>query len=95
MKRKITYEFITVVLVALLLIILGGFFIAKNNMNNLTELNLNNYMEMVVIDYQTDQDASRVVSKYEDLSGYLRITFMAPDGEVIVDSLAEDLENHL
>ena len=95
MKRKITYEFIAVVLVALLLIILGGFFIAKNDMNNLTEMNLNNYLEMVVIDYQTDQDASRVVSKYEDLSGYLRITFMAPNGEVIVDSLAEDLENHL
>lgn len=94
MKRKITLEFLSVVLISILIFIIGGYFIAKNNINNVTELNLEHYLQMVVIDYETDENAQRVVDKYQELDNYLRITFIAPDGEVIVDSLAENLENH-
>lgn len=94
MKRKITLEFLLVVLISILIFIIGGYFIAKNNINNVTELNLEHYLQMVVIDYETDENAQRVVDKYRELDNYLRITFVAPDGEVIVDSLAENLENH-
>ncbi|MBN2877033.1 MAG: GHKL domain-containing protein [Bacilli bacterium] len=95
MKRKITLEFMSIVLLSILVFIIGGFFIAKSNINDVTELNLNYYLNMIVLEYNIDNDASRVVQKYEDMEDYLRITFMAPDGEVIVDSLAENLENHL
>lgn len=94
MKRKITLEFLSAVLISILIFIIGGYFIAKSNINNVTELNLEHYLQMVVIDYGTDENAQRVVDKYRELDNYLRITFVAPDGEVIVDSLAENLENH-
>ncbi len=95
MKRKITLEFLSVVFFSIIAFMIGGYFFAKSNINNITELNLNNFLEMVVIDYELDKDANRVVDKYQDLDNYLRITFMAPDGTVIADSLAENLENHL
>jgi len=95
MKRKITWEFLGVVLLSVILFVLGAFLIAKKNMNDITELNLKQYLEIVLIDYQEQDDPVVVVEKYEDLSDYLRITFMAPNGDVIVDSIAEELENHL
>ncbi len=95
MKRKISLEFMAVVLFSILVFIIGGFFIAKSNMNSVTELNLEYYLEIIILEYDIDQDATRVVQKYEDMEDYIRITFMASNGDVIVDSLAEDLENHL
>lgn len=95
MKRKITFEFVSVVLIALLVFIVGAFFIAKKNMNNITELNLNKYLDIVVVEYEVDGNAVAVVDKYAELNDYLRITFMAPNGDVIVDSLAQITENHL
>lgn len=95
MKSKIKWEILLVVLGSLFVFTMGAFFIAKQNMNSITELNLRNYLQIVVEEYDSDQDATRVVNKYEDINGYLRITFMAPDGEVIIDTLAENLENHL
>ena len=95
MKRKITYEFVAVVLFTILAFIVGGFFIAKNNMNDITELNLNNYLEMVIIDYEDGTSAVDIVNKFEPVEDYLRITFMDPSGYVYADSLADELENHL
>ncbi len=95
MKRRITIEFISVVLTAILIFIIGGFFIVKGNMNDLTELNLQNYVQMIIIEYETEANAEAIVDKYDRVEDYLRITFMAPNGNVIADSRAEDLENHL
>jgi len=78
-----------------MILIVGGFLIVKNNMNDITELNLNNYLEIIVIEYEVDGNPTRIVDKYDDLEDYLRITFMESNGEVIVDSLADVLENHL
>lgn len=95
MRRKITYEFVLVVIIALLAFIVGGFFIAKNNMNEITKHNLNKYLEIVIIEYEENPTPLTIVNKYESVEDYLRITFMSPNGDVIADSLAENLENHL
>jgi len=42
MKRKITREFLSVILLSIMILIVGGLLIVKNNMNDITELNLNN-----------------------------------------------------
>jgi two-component system phosphate regulon sensor histidine kinase PhoR len=95
MRRKITYEFVLVVIIALLAFIVGGFFIAKNNMNEITKHNLNKYLEIVIIEYEENPTPLTIVNKYESVEDYLRITFMSPNGDVIADSLAENLENHI
>ncbi|MBI9009246.1 MAG: hypothetical protein JEZ05_04370 [Tenericutes bacterium] len=94
MKRKITLEFISATLIAILLFVIGAYLIARNNINDITELNLRNYIEILTIEYETDPDVNRIVDKYESIESYIRITFISSDGTVIVDSLAENLENH-
>lgn len=95
MKKKLTSEFIAVVVVTILTFIIGGFFIAKSNYNDITELNLNTYLEMIIIEYEDGATSTEIVEKYDTIKDYLRITFMDPTGYVYADSSAEELENHL
>lgn len=94
MKRKITLEFILVVLIAIIIFIIGGYLITKSNMNSITELNLNQYLDIMVIEYEENPSPENIVEKYESIEDYIRITFIESDGLVVADSLAENLENH-
>lgn len=95
MKRKIRIEFISVIIFALLALSIGGFFIVKNNLKDITALNLNTYLEITEIEYNSNPNPEDIVEKYEDIEDYLRITIMDSYGVIIADSLAENLENHL
>ncbi len=94
MKRKITLEFIATILMTIILFVVGGLLIVKSNISDVTELNLDTYLNMIKIEYEEDQDVYRIVDKYEDVEDYLRITFISSDGTVLIDSLAEALDNH-
>lgn len=94
MKRKISFEFLSVIIITIIVLIVGGYLIVRNNFNDVTELNLRNYLEVIAIEYEEDADMIGIVDKYEEIEDYLRITFIHSDGTVLVDSLADNLENH-
>lgn len=94
MRRKISFEFIILILTALVAFTIGATFFARSSINNVTELNLEKYLEIIKIDYDS-LTPNEVIDKYSDLNNYLRITFIDDQGEVTADSLAEDLDNHL
>ncbi|MGE4379151.1 MAG: hypothetical protein AB7E16_04495, partial [Candidatus Izemoplasmatales bacterium] len=94
MRRKISFEFIILILTALVAFTIGATFFARSSINSVTELNLEKYLEIVKIDYQSlDQD--KIIEKYQDLDNYLRITFIDSSGTVTQDTLADELNNHL
>ncbi len=95
MRRRISLQFGLVIAFALLAFVIGSTLIVQNNLNKVTELNLNQYLSMVSQDYSDGLSPYQIVSKYEDSSDYLRITFMDASGVVIIDSSATELENHL
>lgn len=95
MRRKITIEFILTISLSIILFVIGGYLITKSNINNVTELNLNKYLDIMKIEYEVDQDVERIVDKYQEVEDFLRITFISSDGSVLKDSLAQNLENHL
>lgn len=95
MRKKISWQFLLLICLSLTLFLIGTFFIVKNNMNQLTEANLNYYLDMITIEYEEGNSPSEVVQKYESIKDYLRITVMDSAGIVLADSLAENLENHL
>ncbi|MBU0997551.1 MAG: hypothetical protein KKE16_05825 [Firmicutes bacterium] len=95
MRRRISLQFGLVLALALLVFIIGSTLIVQNNLNKVTELNLNQYLNMVTQDYVEGLTPNEIVAKYENTSDYLRITFMDFSGIVLVDSNATELENHL
>jgi len=97
MRRKISIRVALVIFAAFALFILFSTFIVQKNINEVSELNLNQYLSMITIDYNEGLTPVEIVDKYSDLSDYLRITFIAEDGTVIKDSLADatDMDNHL
>lgn len=95
MKRKIGLEFVLIVVLSIISFIIGSFFIVKSNLNDVTEYNLETYLEMIVSEYESNPDPENIVDKFEDVEDYLRITFIDSTGVVLSDSLAEDLENHI
>jgi len=94
MKRKISFEFIILIFSALVAFTIGATFFARSSINNVTELNLEKYLEIIKIDYE-ELTPTEIIDKYSDLDNYLRITFIDAQGEVTADSLVEDLDNHL
>ncbi len=94
MKRKISLEFLSIVVFTIVVLIIGGYLIARSNFKDVTELNLRNYLKVIAIEYEEDADVFGIIDQYEEIEDYLRITFIHSDGTVLVDSLAEDLENH-
>lgn len=94
MKRKISFQFIIIILVSLTIFIIGASLIAKNSLNNATKLNLEKYLTIVSKDYESLNE-TEIIEKYKEIDDYLRITFIASDGVVIADSIADNLDNHL
>jgi len=94
MKRKISFEFIILILGALVVFIIGATLFARNSINNVTKLNLEQYLEIIEIDYESGLTETEIVERYQGLKNYLRITFIDSEGTVLVDSLANDLDNH-
>ncbi|MFA7106241.1 MAG: ATP-binding protein, partial [Candidatus Izemoplasmatales bacterium] len=74
--------------------ILGATLFARNSMHKVTELNLNNCLEIVKVDYE-NLDETQIIDKYKVIDNYLRITFIDSQGDVIIDSLVDNLDNHL
>ena len=95
MKRKISFQFIILILSALVVFTIGATLFARNSINNVTELNLEKYVEVITIDYQEGLTETEIIAKYQSLKDYLRITFIDSEGIVLADSLANELENHL
>ncbi|MDD3129079.1 MAG: ATP-binding protein [Candidatus Izemoplasmatales bacterium] len=94
MKRKINWIFISIIFFSIGIFILGATLFARNSMHKVTELNLNNYLEIVKVDYE-NLDETQIIDKYKVIDNYLRITFIDSQGDVIIDSLVDNLDNHL
>ena len=94
MKRKISLEFITIILSAMIIFIIGATLIARSSLNNVTELNLQHYLDIIEIEVNDGNDYQTIIDKYQDLDDYLRITFIDSEGQVLSDSLASNLDNH-
>jgi two-component system phosphate regulon sensor histidine kinase PhoR len=94
MKRKISLQFVLLILISLIVFTIGAALIVKDTINKITELNLEKYLTII----ETDTDnltESEIIDKYSDLDNYLRITFIDSQGVVLEDSSSEDLDNHL
>ncbi|MDP2424989.1 MAG: ATP-binding protein [bacterium] len=94
MKRRISLQYSIIVLCALVAFIIGSSQLVRANLNKVTELNLRNYLQIVQTDYQRGTTNQLLINKYINVNSFLRITIIAPDGQVIIDSLAVELENH-
>jgi two-component system phosphate regulon sensor histidine kinase PhoR len=94
MKRKIGLEFIALIFVSLLIFTVGATLLVKSNNNKITELNLEKYLEIIKIETE-DLEANQIIDKYQNLDNYLRITFIDSSGNVVADTLADTLDNHL
>ncbi|MGD9910709.1 MAG: sensor histidine kinase [Candidatus Izemoplasmatales bacterium] len=95
MRRRLSFQFALVIILSILIFILGSSYLVQQNLNQVSELNLNQYLSMIQTDIDAGYTVDEIVLKYEDSNDYLRITFMDSTGVVLKDSLAEDLENHL
>lgn len=95
MKRKLSLRFALVIVLAIASIILGSTLITRQNLNDASAVHLNQYLSMVSADWTSGETPEDIVFKYSDTSSLLRITFMDASGVVIIDSLADQLENHL
>jgi two-component system phosphate regulon sensor histidine kinase PhoR len=95
MKRKISFEFIAIVLSAFLVFIIGATIIARNSLNRATELNLNQYLEIVKMDADGIESYETLIDDYDQVSNHLRITIIDSTGLVLADSEADELDNHL
>lgn len=69
-------------------------FIAKNSLNNATELNLNQYIDIIEKDAEV-MDYEDLITQYDDVSNHLRITIINPSGMVLIDSEDGTFDNHL
>ena len=94
MKRKISLQFVLLILTSLIIFTIGAALIVKDTINKITELNLEKYLTII----ETDTDnltESQIIEKYSELDSYLRITFIDSEGVVLADSSTENLDNHL
>jgi len=94
MRRRIGLEFALIIVISMAIFIIGATLIARNAINNVTELNLEHYLDIVEKDTTTHNYQS-IIDKYDDINDYLRITFIDETGVVLADSLADDFDNHL
>lgn len=95
MRRKISLEFILLILISLIIFSIGATLIVRSTVNGITKLNLEKYIEIVKYDSQS-LTPIEIIDKYQDLDDYLRITFIDGSGSVISDTLTEGpLDNHL
>lgn len=69
--------------------------LSRNNLNNLTERHLKNYLEVVSEQYVTYQEGTDLVSDFQTIEADIRITIIDPLGNVIADSAGNLTENHL
>ncbi|MDA3932019.1 MAG: ATP-binding protein [Tenericutes bacterium] len=94
MRRRISLEFVLIIVLSMAVFIIGATLIARNAINNVTELNLNQYLEIIEIE-TVNKNYQDIVDKYDSIDDYLRITFIDENGVVLADSLADELDNHL
>lgn len=95
MKRRISFQFVAVTILILIIFIVGATLIARRSLNDSTELNLRHYVDIVETDVEESRSYDDIIDKYKDLSSDIRITFIDEDGIVLADSSADDLDNHL
>ncbi len=95
MKKKIVLHYAAIVLFSLILFILGAVFLVQSNLQNVTELNLRNYLELVDAAYTRTSDEAAVIDEYAGIEDYLRITFIDVEGNVTADSIVVPEDNHL
>jgi two-component system phosphate regulon sensor histidine kinase PhoR len=95
MKRRISFQFVAVTILILVIFIVGATLIARRSLNDSTELNLRHYVDIVETDVEESRSYDDIIDKYKDLSSDIRITFIDEDGIVLADSSADDLDNHL
>lgn len=80
---------------AVVLFIILAAFLSRNNLNNLTERHLRNYLEVVSNQYSSYQEGAELVSSYQDIETDIRITIIDPVGNVIADTAGSMSDNHL
>lgn len=95
MKRRLNFEFILMITISLVIFIVGATLIAKSNINNVTKLNLQQYLEVVKTDYNSGLSGSQIIDKYQNIEGYLQITFIESDGAIIADSTSGTINNQI
>jgi len=95
MRRKISLQYLFIIVLSLVAFIVGSAFVVRSNLQNVTELNLTNYLKIVAADYESGLDSASIIEKYTDVDQYLRITLVDENGNVLADSLSDTTENHL
>jgi two-component system phosphate regulon sensor histidine kinase PhoR len=75
--------------------VVGSTFVVRSNLQDVTELNLTNYLQIVASDYESGHDSASIIEKYAAIDQYLRITLIDENGNVLADSLSNTTENHL
>ncbi|MCF7924753.1 MAG: GHKL domain-containing protein [Candidatus Izimaplasma sp.] len=95
MKRRISFQFISLILIIIITFIIGATIIARNTLNDTTEMNLNNYLDIIEIEVEEGTTYNDIIDKYHDLATHIRITFIDETGVVLADSSADNLDNHL
>jgi two-component system phosphate regulon sensor histidine kinase PhoR len=80
---------------AIILFAIGASIIASHNLNNVTEHNLEQYLDIVSDDYTSYLDTITLLQNYADYDQTLRITVLDPSGVVVADSILISTENHL
>ncbi len=95
MKRKIILNYTLIMIFAIILFAIGASIIASHNLNNVTEHNLEQYLDIVSDDYTSYLDTITLLQNYADYDQTLRITVLDPSGVVVADSILISTENHL
>ena len=95
MTRRISLQYAFVIILSLVAFVIGSTLIVRNNLHDITEENLFRYLDIVQNEYEERNDFDEVINQFLDLDDYLRITFISETGEVLADSQAITVENHL
>jgi len=95
MRRQISFEFVGIILVSLIVFIIGASLIARNALNDATDLNLDHYLDIIEIEANQTSDYDGLINQYQNIDDYLRITIISPEGVVLADSSADELDNHI
>jgi len=95
MKRKLIIQYSLVMTLAVMLFIALAALLARNNLSNLTERHLRNYLEVVSNQYESYQQGNELVTSYQVIEADIRITVIDPLGNVMSDSSGNLSENHL
>ncbi len=95
MKKRVIFQYALIIIISLATFTLGSVFLMQDNFQNITEMNLRNYLELVDESYSRSQNKEDVIAEYISINDYLRITFIDEDGTVIADSVTLPDDNHL